>query len=66
MVPQNGEAAIFDIQNETWAVLDVPGSGDDLSMVWTGEEILAWGIWGSFDAWRWAPDQTLIGGDDAS
>lgn len=62
MVPQNGQAAFFDIQNETWAVLDLPGSGDDLSMVWTGEEILAWEI---FDAWRWTPGQISIGGDDA-
>jgi hypothetical protein len=35
-------------------------------MIWTGEEILAWGIWETFDAWRWTPGQTVIGGDDVS
>lgn len=66
MVPQNGQAAFFDIQSETWAVLDVPGSGGDLSMVWTGEEILAWGIFESFDAWRWTPGRSVIEGDDTT
>jgi hypothetical protein len=35
-------------------------------MIWTGEEILAWGIWETFDAWRWTPGQTIGGGDDAT
>jgi hypothetical protein len=66
LVPRWGEAAIFDATTEEWTRVLLPGQGTDAEMIWTGEEILAWGIWETFDAWRWTPGQTVIGGDDAS
>ncbi len=53
MVPQDGKGAIFDIETETWSVADLPGPGDDTSIVWTGTEFLAWT---GTDAWRWIPE----------
>ena len=64
LVPRWGDAAIFNATTEEWARVILPGQGSDAEMIWTGEEILAWGIWESFDAWRWTPGQTLIGGGD--
>jgi len=64
LVPRWGDAAIFDATSEEWTRVILPGQGSDAEMIWTGEEILAWGIWESFDAWRWTPGQTLIGGGD--
>jgi hypothetical protein len=66
LVPRWGEAAIFDATSEEWTRVLLPGQGTDAEMIWTGEEILAWGIWETFDAWRWTPGQTVIGGDDVS
>ncbi|CAN5815991.1 hypothetical protein BH23ACT4_BH23ACT4_16470 [soil metagenome] len=66
LVPRWGEAAIFDLTTETWHSVTLPGTGTDAEIIWTGEEFLAWGVFGTFDAWRWTPDQPLIGGDDAS
>jgi hypothetical protein len=57
MVPQDGQAAIFDTVGETWSVADLPGPGDDTSIVWTGTELLAWT---GTDAWRWTPDFDLF------
>jgi hypothetical protein len=64
LVPRWGQAAIFDATTEEWTRVLLPGQGTDAEMIWTGEEILAWGIWESFDAWKWTPGQTLIGGGD--
>ena len=61
-----GAAAIFDATTEEWTRVILPGQGTDAEMIWTGEEILAWGLWETFDAWRWAPGQTIIGGDEAT
>jgi hypothetical protein len=66
LVPRWGEAAIFDATTEQWTRVILPGQGTDAEMIWTGEEILAWGIWETFDAWRWTPGQTIGGGDDAT
>ena len=65
LVPRWGEAAIFDGEAGEWVHVGLPGQGSDAEMVWTGQEILAWGVWETFDAWRWRPDTGLIGGDDA-
>jgi hypothetical protein len=56
MVPRRGVAAVFDSNLLDWTVVQLPGEGNDAEIVWTGTEFLAWGIWESFDAWRWAPD----------
>jgi hypothetical protein len=68
MVPRWGEGAIFDANSdepranrETWTKVALPGQGTDAEIIWTGEEFLAWGIWGSFDAWRWAPEDYVFG-----
>jgi hypothetical protein len=66
LVPRWGEAAIFDATTEQWTRVILPGQGTDAEMIWTGEEILAWGILETFDAWRWTPGQTIGGGDDAT
>ncbi len=63
MVPQDGKCAIFDIETETWSVADLPGSGDESSIVWTGTEFLAWT---GTDAWRFTPPPGFAGGDDTS
>lgn len=65
LVPQHGEAAIFDGTTSMWTRVVLPGGGEDIEMVWTGEEILMWGwecCYGdgrdefvSIDAWRWTP-----------
>ena len=65
LVPQWGTAAIFDPATDEWTgVFDLPGSGSDSDMVWTGDELLMWGATccygggsGPFriDAWRWVP-----------
>ena len=64
LVPRWGEAAVFDATTEEWTRVLLPGHGTDAEMIWTGEEILAWGIYETFDAWRWTPGQTVAGGDD--
>lgn len=56
MVPQWGEAAVFDATTETWTQVTLPGTGTDAEIIWTGTEFLAWGIWETFDAWSWTPD----------
>jgi len=61
MVPRWGEAAIFDATEDGWWYFELPGQGIDAEIVWTGAEFLAWGIWGSFDAWRWAPEDYVFG-----
>ena len=57
LVPQWGEGAVYDATSELWAKVDLPGHGTSYDMVWTGEEIIAWGISGTFDAWRWTPPE---------
>lgn len=66
LVPQWGQGAIFEATSQEWIRVLLPGHGSDAEMIWTGEEILAWGIYETFDAWRWTPTQMAIGGDDAS
>jgi hypothetical protein len=63
LVPQYGEASIYDPQSESWTAVTLPGGGEDTDMVWTGEEVLMWGAsccygssrFNSQDAWRWTP-----------
>ncbi len=65
LVPQYGEAAIFDEVSGDWYHVILPGSGENTEMVWTGYEVLMWGqpcCYGdgrdgfiSMDAWRWTP-----------
>ncbi len=55
MVPRWGEGAIFDATADTWTQVTLPGAGSDVEIVWTGTEFLAWGVWETIDAWRWAP-----------
>ncbi len=66
MVPRWGEGAVFDARTGDWTQIDLPGSGTDAEIIWTGEEFLAWGIYDSFDAWRFAPPPGFAGGDDTS
>ncbi len=66
MVPEYGRGAIFDARTEEWTEILLPGSGTDAEIVWTGEEFLAWGIYESFDAWRFTPPLGFAGGDDTS
>lgn len=68
LVPQWGKSALFDANSdapgahrETWTLVTLPGQGTDAEIIWTGEEFLAWGIWGTFDAWRWTPDEVIFG-----
>ncbi len=65
LVPRWGEGAIFDATTDSWILVQLPGQGMEREIIWTGSEFLAWGIWGTFDAWRWTPEVGLIGGDDA-
>ena len=60
LVPQFGEGAIFD--SSGWTSVELPGLGTEWDMVWTGEEVLMWGVPGcciedgaTVDAWRWTP-----------
>jgi hypothetical protein len=65
LVPQWGEAAIFDNAARSWTNAQLPGNGWSSEMVWTGDEVLMWGqacCYGSWrdefvsmDAWRWTP-----------
>jgi hypothetical protein len=66
MVPRWGEGAVFDARTGDWRQIDLPGSGTDAEIIWTGEEFLAWGIYDSFDAWRFTPPPGFAGGDDTS
>ena len=66
LVPRWDEAAIFDASSESWTRVELPGVASDAGMIWTGAEFLAWGVGEPFDAWRWTPGQTIIGGDDAT
>ena len=74
MVPRWGEGAIFDASRadpigriDDWTLIDLPGDGTEAEIIWTGTELLAWGIQGTFDAWRWSPPEEVLvgGGDDA-
>ena len=60
MVPRWGEGAIFDANTDSWTHVELPGSGTDAEIIWTGTEFLAWGIWETFDAWRWPPPEEVI------
>lgn len=42
LVPQAGSAAVFRVESEDWLVVEMPGVGDEATMVWTGTEILSW------------------------
>lgn len=67
LVPQWGEAAIFDTATRTWRDVVLPGITADHDSVWTGTEILSWGsvccygdgrdAFVSMDAWRWTPPE---------
>jgi hypothetical protein len=51
-------SVLYDAATEEWLPVDLPGLGNEAQMVWTGEEVLAWGgcCWGAVtDAWRWRP-----------
>lgn len=64
MVPEYGRGAIFDAMTEEWTEIAFPGNGTDAEIIWTGEEFLAWGIYESFDAWRFTPPSGFARGDD--
>jgi hypothetical protein len=66
MVPEYGRGAIFDARTGEWTEIFLPGIGSDAEIIWTGEEFLAWGIFGSFDAWRMTPPAGFATGDDTS
>jgi hypothetical protein len=66
MVPRWGEGAVFDARTGDWTQIDLPGSGTDAEIIWTGEEFLAWGIFGPFYAWRMTPPAGFATGDDTS
>lgn len=66
MVPRWGEGAIFDARTEQWTGIALPGHGTGAEIIWTGEEFLAWGVHGTFDAWRFPLPSGLAGGDDTS
>jgi hypothetical protein len=60
LVPQYGEGAVFETGG--WTRIDLPGWGTEWEMVWTGEEVLMWGVpvcclddGATVDAWRWTP-----------
>ncbi len=63
LVPQYGEASIYDPASGGWTAVALPGGGEDIEMVWTGQELLMWGApccygstrFSSQDAWRWTP-----------
>ena len=64
LIPEYGEAALYDPAAGTWSRVRLPGWGTDWEMIWTGEEVLMWGVTqycpGSgapIDAWRWRPPQ---------
>jgi hypothetical protein len=66
MVPEWDHGAIFDARTETWTEILLPGVGSDAEIIWTGEELLAWGVFDSFDAWRFTPPSGPAGGADTS
>ncbi|MCI0424635.1 MAG: hypothetical protein L0Z47_02150 [Actinobacteria bacterium] len=60
LIPQYGEGAIFD--RSGWTRVELPGWGTEWDMVWTGEEVLMWGVplcciedGATVDAWKWTP-----------
>ena len=62
MVPERGSAHIYDPVSDDWSTLLLPGIGTEWDMVWTGEEVLMWGVplccvenGARVDAWRWTP-----------
>lgn len=59
LVPRWTDAAIYQPATDRWREVELPGLGSDLSMVWTGTEVLMWDqcCYGpaDVDAWRWAP-----------
>jgi hypothetical protein len=62
LIPEFGQAALYDPAASTWTRLRLPGWGTDWEMVWTGEEVLMWGVTqccpesgAPVDAWRWTP-----------
>jgi hypothetical protein len=66
LVPQGTEAAWLPSVDASWIMLDMPGQGSDLDMIWTGDVVVMWGstcCYGagddpfSIDAWRW----TMLG-----
>jgi hypothetical protein len=54
LVPSNGPGAMYDSKSGSWQNVTLPGYGYDTQMVWTGEEVLAFGA-AHNDAWRWTP-----------
>ena len=64
LIPEYGEAALYDPAAGTWSRVRLPGWGTDWEMIWTGEEVLMWGATqccpgagAKVDAWRWRPPQ---------
>jgi hypothetical protein len=59
VVPRGMEGAVYDPDEDTWTLVDLPGFGTELNTVWTGEEVLRWDrcCFGpaDIDAWRWDP-----------
>lgn len=55
LIPQFDHAAYFD--GETWTVSALPGWTTDRHVVWTGREVISWGMTfaSGIDAWRWWP-----------
>lgn len=60
LVPQQGTAAVFDAANEAWIPVEIPASGSETDMVWTGTELLSWSTRPYGDAWRWTPEQITL------
>lgn len=62
LVNEYGRGHVYERSSNTWSSHLLPGHGTEWDMVWTGEEILMWGVplccvdsGARVDAWRWTP-----------
>ena len=62
LVTESGEGHIYFPIVDAWFSSVLPGQGTEWDMVWTGEEVLMWGVplccldrGARVDAWRWTP-----------
>ena len=60
LVPSVGSAAVFRLDPGDWLLLELPGSGSEATMVWTGTEILSWQKAPFGVAFRWSPDGVTL------
>jgi hypothetical protein len=63
LVPELDHGALYDLATGTWTRVQLPGWSNSWDMVWTGTEVLKWGLTpccsadAPLDAWQWRPPE---------